>query len=115
MGGHNLLDGVTVATFGRFGWLWQLLHVPGLISGKSMTPPIILVAYPLLPWVGVMALGYAFGKVSSRRRATNGNVGISVQALPCSLLLLCCGGAICIVIRYPGRPSQRGGEPGCRS
>jgi uncharacterized membrane protein len=61
--GHNVLEGLTVTKFGRLGWLWQLLHVPGLISGQSMTPPIILVAYPLLPWVGVMALGYAFGNV----------------------------------------------------
>jgi uncharacterized membrane protein len=66
--GHNLLDGVTPASLGRLGWLWQVLHVPGLISGQSMTPPIILVAYPLLPWVGVMALGYASGKVLVQAR-----------------------------------------------
>ncbi len=68
VGGHNLLDGVTVAGFGRFGWLWQLLHVPGLIANRSMTPPIILVAYPMLPWLGVMALGYAFGSVVVQER-----------------------------------------------
>jgi uncharacterized membrane protein len=66
VGGHNLLDGVTPASFGRVGWLWQLLHVPGLVIGQSMIPPIILVAYPLLPWVGAMALGYAFGSVLVR-------------------------------------------------
>ena len=80
VGGHNLLDGVTPSSFGRFGWLWQLLHVPGLISGQSMTPPIILVAYPLLPWVGVMALGYAFGNVlvqpREKRRRWNLRVGL---------------------------------------
>ena len=82
VGGHNLLDSVTVATFGRLGWLWQLLHVPGLISGKSMTPPIILVAYPLLPWVGVMALGYAFGSVitqeSNKRRRWDLRAGLTM-------------------------------------
>jgi uncharacterized membrane protein len=68
VGGHNLLDGWTVARFGRFGWLWQLMHVPGIIFGRSMKPPILLVAYPLLPWVGVMALGYAYGNVLARPR-----------------------------------------------
>jgi uncharacterized membrane protein len=82
VGGHNLLDGVTPASFGRLGWLWQLLHVPGLISGQSMTPPIILVAYPLLPWVGVMALGYAFGNVlvqpKEKRRQWNLRAGLTL-------------------------------------
>jgi uncharacterized membrane protein len=32
-------------------------------------PPTIVVAYPLLPWVGVMALGYAFGSVALKERA----------------------------------------------
>jgi uncharacterized membrane protein len=66
--GHNALDGVAVASFGRLGWLWHLLHVPGLATAPPVTPPIIVVAYPLLPWVGVMALGYAFGSVSLKER-----------------------------------------------
>jgi uncharacterized membrane protein len=82
--GHNLLDGLSVTKFGRLGWLWQLLHVPGLISGTSMTPPIILVAYPLLPWVGVMALGYAFGTVliqqREKRRQWNLRAGLTLVA-----------------------------------
>jgi uncharacterized membrane protein len=80
--GHNLFDGVTTAKLGRFGWLWQLLHVPGLISGQSMSPPIILVAYPLLPWLGVMALGYAFGQVlvqqREKRRQWNLRAGLTL-------------------------------------
>jgi uncharacterized membrane protein len=80
--GHNLLDGLTVAKFGRLGWLWQLLHVPGFLSGQPMTPPIILIAYPLLPWVGVMALGYAFGNVlvqpREKRRQWNLRAGLTL-------------------------------------
>lgn len=66
--GHNAFDGVTVESFGSLGWLWHLLHVPGLITGAPTGPPIILVAYPLLPWIGVMALGYAFGSISLKER-----------------------------------------------
>lgn len=82
VGGHNLLDGLAVARFGRLGWLWQLMHVPGLISGQSMTPPILVIAYPVLPWVGVMALGYAFGNVLAqpreKRRRWNLRAGLAL-------------------------------------
>ncbi|MFP5262639.1 MAG: DUF1624 domain-containing protein [Blastocatellia bacterium] len=67
--GHNALDGVMAASFGPADWLWHLLHVPGSITGPPTSPPIIIVAYPLLPWVGVMAIGYVFGSVSLKERA----------------------------------------------
>jgi uncharacterized membrane protein len=66
--GHNAFDRVTPAAFGALGWLWQLLHVPGLATGPPVKTPIVVVAYPLLPWVGVMALGYAFGSILLRER-----------------------------------------------
>ncbi|HEV2764197.1 MAG TPA: heparan-alpha-glucosaminide N-acetyltransferase domain-containing protein, partial [Pyrinomonadaceae bacterium] len=66
--GHNAFDGVTVAGLGPLGWLWHLLHVPGLVTGPPTSPPVVVVAYPLLPWVGVMALGYAFGSVMLKER-----------------------------------------------
>lgn len=66
--GHNAFDGVTAASLGRLGWLWQLLHVPGIVTGPPTSPPVVVVAYPLLPWVGVMALGYAFGSLMAGDR-----------------------------------------------
>ena len=58
---HNLLDGINPGSFGRLSWLWILLHSRGripLTADFSFT-----VRYALIPWVGVMAAGYAFGKI----------------------------------------------------
>jgi uncharacterized membrane protein len=54
--GHNLLDGVAPAAFGAFAPLWRILHVPGPLG---IVP--VSVTYPLVPWIGLMALGYAAG------------------------------------------------------
>ncbi len=67
--GHNALDRVSPESFGPLGWLWKVLHVPGPIQGSSGFG--LFVGYPLVPWVGVMALGYAFGRLlqlEERRR-----------------------------------------------
>lgn len=52
--GHNFADGVRPDAFGALAWLWHVLHVPGFLW-----PGGIFVAYPLVPWVGVMMLGVA--------------------------------------------------------
>ena len=57
---HNLLDPINAAQFGRAAWLWNILHQQGVFSFLNTT---VLVAYPLVPWVGVMAAGYCFGRV----------------------------------------------------
>jgi uncharacterized membrane protein len=77
--GHNLLDkaGPAPAMGGDeisfVQAVWTFLHQPGfvpLFGGATK----VFVAYPLLPWIGVMAAGYALGKVyewdGDRRRRT---------------------------------------------
>jgi len=62
--GHNLLDGVTPQSLGAWGPLWALLHVQTAIplgGGR-----VFVVIYPLIPWIGVMAAGYAFGTLLLR-------------------------------------------------
>jgi uncharacterized membrane protein len=68
---HNLLDGVTAKAFGSLGFVWSILHSPGFytpLPGRN-----VFVVYPLVPWIGVMAVGYSFGAllegtVEERRR-----------------------------------------------
>ena len=77
---HNLFDGVQPARFGALGWVWQILHVQGPLTAN---PPTI-VAYPLIPWVGVMAAGFCFGRVYTldprRRRQLLWRLGLTMTA-----------------------------------
>jgi uncharacterized membrane protein len=63
--GHNFLDGIEPSSFGAWAPLWNLLHVRGQVSFGD-------IVYPVIPWIGVMMLGYSFGQlfdVRSRQRS----------------------------------------------
>jgi uncharacterized membrane protein len=57
--GHNLLDGVHADGLASLRWLWLLLHEEGILV--PFTGARWIVAYPLVPWVAVMAAGYLLG------------------------------------------------------
>jgi uncharacterized membrane protein len=77
---HNFLDHWKVA-----GWqgpgsavpsfrdkLFMILHQSGVFPVAGFPSPVVFVLYPLIPWIGVMAAGYALGVVyqweAARRR-----------------------------------------------
>src|SRR5262249_30294072 len=60
---HNLLDRINPAWFGKFYWLWIFLHTPGNIPFAYYQ---FSVRYVLIPWVGVMTAGFAFGSLLVR-------------------------------------------------
>src|SRR4051812_35902231 len=78
---HNAFDGIHVANCfpgqpqcGAGDVLLRLLHVSGPIVFGGPKGIFVLALYPLIPWVGVMAAGYVFGKLytldaATRRRA----------------------------------------------
>ena len=69
---HNLLDPVRPERFGAFAWLWNVLHVSSWTPIAQPGGHAFMLVYPLVPWIGVMAAGYAFGEVyawdAARRR-----------------------------------------------
>lgn len=75
--GHNLLDPVRSANP-----LWAIFHSPGFVLN---TPThVVFAAYPLIPWIGVTAVGYALGQVyawdEGRRRAFLLRAGVALTA-----------------------------------
>ena len=66
--GHNMFDAIKAAQFGAAGPVWNLLHQPGALDlGTDFK---LFVLYPLIPWIGVMATGYALGPLFTVDRTT---------------------------------------------
>ncbi|PSR53290.1 hypothetical protein AHMF7605_06970 [Adhaeribacter arboris] len=59
--GHNALDGITFPAGTLLDFIWSILHQPKLIALTNSTKLIIM--YPVLPWIGIMALGYCVGEL----------------------------------------------------
>lgn len=89
---HNLLDRFAVSPAVSMAGtpapdflqsLWLFLHQPGFVPLTGGVK--LFVAYPLIPWVGVMAAGYALGAVytweAERRRNFLFKLGFVLTAL----------------------------------
>jgi len=57
--GHNLLDGIVLTAQSPYFVPWAMLHQRSVIElGGGM---VAKTTYPVLPWIGVILLGYAIG------------------------------------------------------
>jgi uncharacterized membrane protein len=54
--GHNLFDGVRSTHP-----LWVMLHSQGVVVNRPDF--VVFVAYPLIPWIGVTAVGFVLGRI----------------------------------------------------
>ena len=61
--GHNALDGITAEGQGPGAIFWYILHQE---STQMFGDRMVLFHYPIIPWIGVMSLGYAFGRLYDR-------------------------------------------------
>ncbi|MFD2824213.1 DUF1624 domain-containing protein [Lacinutrix iliipiscaria] len=58
--GHNALDSITMQGNDVLSVLWYFIHQENFLvfnNGESL----FFIAYPILPWLGIMILGYCFG------------------------------------------------------
>lgn len=65
--GHNLLDPIVLPPEHPFYALWSLLHERGTITLGGLP---IRFSYPLLPWIGVICLGWTIGPWFARLDVT---------------------------------------------
>lgn len=74
---HNLLDHVVLGP----KWLATMLHAPGMLYPAQGYR--VFVVYPLIPWIGVIAVGFALGEIFARvdRDHMLVRLGIAAMAL----------------------------------
>ncbi|RUO25855.1 hypothetical protein CWE09_03755 [Aliidiomarina minuta] len=85
--GHNALDVINFEP-GQWGYsLWTILHDRGnLWQSDSLT---IRVSYPVLPWIGVILLGYAAGPLYGRAmEAAKRQRYLAITAIACAALFV---------------------------
>jgi uncharacterized membrane protein len=90
--GHNLMDphlGSLIEGMAEnpLAWLWKILYV-GFFAGPIQAGPdgpSLIVLYSIVPWIGVMAAGYAFGTIvtlePARRNRLCLAIGLGATAL----------------------------------
>ena len=106
---HNLLDLVPVSHGPGVPSLgvkiWMIFHQPGGFPIAGQGSPFVLVLYPFIPWVGVMALGYAFGALYKMEASRRILWLLRIGTIACALFILVRG------IDIYGDPNQWESQP----
>lgn len=83
--GHNLLDGITFDEGSLGDMIWSFFHVSKRFALANQY--ILQFNYPVIPWIGVIALGYCLGRLfdpdfsASERKKVIINWGIACLLL----------------------------------
>jgi uncharacterized membrane protein len=83
--GHNVLDTINLEGSSAPDILWYALHQPHSVFINSTH--LVNFVYPVLPWIGLMALGYVFGALyqkgfpAEQRRRLLLNIGVGATLL----------------------------------
>jgi uncharacterized membrane protein len=92
---HNLMDSHMGALLegmdsNRFSGLWKLLYVGFFAGPIQFGPdgPNLTVLYSIIPWIGVMAAGYAFGAILIREPAERRRLCLAIGLSAITLFLI---------------------------
>ena len=110
---HNAFDGFHVASWDNpalpvpsvSAKAWMVLHQAGFFPVLGASSPFVWLQYPLIPWVGVMAAGYAFGAIYELDRERR------VKRLRQTGLLLIAAFVVIRAINIYGDPSRWSVQP----
>jgi uncharacterized membrane protein len=95
MAGHNLMDShmgklMEGLDASRLSGLWKILYV-GFFAGPIQfgpNGPNLIVLYSIVPWIGVMAAGYAFGKILTLDPAQRNRLCLAIGLSAVGLFLV---------------------------
>lgn len=88
--GHNLLDSIRVPAWtsaalpapSALAKMWMVIHQGGLFPLFGYPVPIVRVNYPVLPWIGVLAVGYVLADLwlldAEQRRRVLRMIGLAM-------------------------------------
>ena len=74
---HNCLDPVQASRFGGAAPVWNVIHQAGAFP---VLGALVIVAYPLVPWIGVMAAGFCLGHLFLLEAAARQRILIRIGA-----------------------------------
>jgi uncharacterized membrane protein len=98
--GQNLVGAVASALP---QWLGQILYFGGVIRAGE-NGPAIAVLYSIVPWIGVMATGYAFGAIVTRERTERQRLWLQIGLSATALFLVFGGLDLFLNAVRPGAP-----------
>jgi uncharacterized membrane protein len=117
---HNLMDPhmrnlVAGLDQNRLSGLWKILYV-GFFAGPvqlGADGPSLIVLYSIIPWIGVMAAGYAFGKIVTLEAAQRKKLCLAIGLSAIALFLVLRGFNLYGDPRpwHAAAASQNGGQP----
>jgi uncharacterized membrane protein len=89
---HNLMDFLPPGigeglSQSSLSWFWQILYFGGPLQ-LGENGPTLMVLYSIVPWIGVMAAGYAFGAVMTLEPARRDRICIWIGAAAIVLFIV---------------------------
>jgi uncharacterized membrane protein len=86
-----------------WGWFWQILYFGGVFR-LGQNGPAVAVLYSIVPWIGVMAAGYAFGAIMIREQSERDRLNLRIGLSATAVFLLVGGLAVFLSPVRPGAP-----------